>query len=160
MAHVDELVRRVVRYEGYAIPGHEREDVAQEVLLQLWLAVARPDFDHQQSFDAFIRAVACRRCIDWRRRRRAVVELKADPIDGARGPEETVSEVERLRIGRRVLARLSPACRELIRLHAAEERTYGEIGSMQRRSEGALRVQMHACLKAARAIRADIEGER
>ena len=160
MAHVEGMVRRVVRYEGYAIPWDEREDVAQEVLLQLWLAVARPDFDHEQSFEAFLRAIACRRCIDWRRRRRAMVELKPDLIDRGRGPEEMTSEVERLRIGRRVLARLSPACRELIRLHAAEEKTYGEIGSMLRRSEGALRVQMHACLKAARAIRAEFEGER
>ncbi len=161
MAHVEGVVKRVVRYEGYAIPGVERQDLAQDILLQLWQAVARPNFDHGRSFEAFIRSVACRRCIDWRRRRRPVVELKAEPPDSRRGPEEVTSEAERLRLGCRILARLGPACRELIRLHAVEGKTYGEIASMLGRSEGALRVQMHTCLKSAKAMRTEMdEGER
>jgi len=160
MERVETMVRQFVRFEGYGIPTNERDDLVQEVLLQIWQAVTRPQFDPAQSLDPFIRAVACRRCIDWRRRRRAMVDLVEEMPDERKGPEELTSESERLRVGCRVLARLSPSCRNLIRLHAVEGLTYARIAAILRRSEGALRVQMHGCLKSAQTIRAGIEGER
>ncbi len=149
-ARVQALVTRIVSFRGFFVPRHERPDVVQEVLLDLWDAVSRPGFNARDSFEAFARTVTYRRCTDWRRARRPTVTIESPIVDGARGPEAHALARERFLLGVRILGRLGQGCRELIRLHTTEGLTYSEIGARLGRSEGALRVQMHGCLDEAR----------
>ena len=75
---VETTVGRVVRFRGYRVPSEERHDLVQETLLETCQALARPGFAFSHGFEAFVRSIAYRRCVDWLRRRRA-----QDPIDPA-----------------------------------------------------------------------------
>ncbi len=153
---VAELVKRIVGFRGFFIPAAERQDVVQEVLLQLWDAAGRPGFDPRGSFEAFVRTIAYRRCIDWRRARRPLEPLDPALPDGLTGPEAQLLARERILLGSRVLALLKESCRELIKLHVTQRLTYAEIARRLHRSEGALRVQMVECLGEARKVLARI----
>ena len=50
------------------------------------------------------------------------------------------------------MARLKESCVQLMRLHKVQGLSYAEIGMQLKRSEGALRFQMHECLEEAREI--------
>lgn len=147
---VERLIARIVAFRGFGVFRPEREDLVQESLTQIWEAVALPGFDRGQSFEAFVRTVASRRCLDWRRVRRANVTLSPDLADQGKSPESALSERQRAALGRSLLAGLGEGCRELIRLHAIEDMTYGEIADRWGRTEGALRKQMSGCLARAR----------
>ncbi|HKQ61214.1 MAG TPA: sigma-70 family RNA polymerase sigma factor [Candidatus Polarisedimenticolaceae bacterium] len=147
---VSRLVGRIAAYPRFGVPRAEREDLVQETLAQLWQAIEAPEFDRRRSFEAFVRTIASRRCIDWRRVRRFNVEIPADMTAGGHTPESAALARERAAVGVQLLAALGERCRELIRLHALENLTYAEIGERWGRSEGALRVQMSQCLATAR----------
>ena len=142
----------MVRFRGYGIPVGDREDVVQETLLQIWEAVRQPQFDPSRKFESFVQTVAARRCIDRMRTRRTTVPLNPGLVHTATGPLGSLMRTERVELARKVLDSLKKACRELIRLHVAEKKTYGQIAEDLGRSEGALRVQMHQCIRDARKI--------
>jgi RNA polymerase sigma factor (sigma-70 family) len=146
----------VVGLRGYAIPRDHRADIVQEVMIELWERLDATGFAASRTFDAFVRSLAYWRCIDWMRRRRTEVPLDRSSPAGSVSPQERLLEEERRNLGRRVLGRLAPSCRELIRLHAGQGLTYRQIAGRLNRSEGALRVQMTECLKKAREILGDI----
>ena len=151
------LVGGAVRFHAYSIPRDERADLEQDVMLHLWRAVSAPGFSFVNHFDGLVRSIAYRRCVDWRRRRRAT-----EPVDDTVGrddpPDRELLANERLELGRRVLEAMRAPCRELFRLHAAEGLSYREISQMQGRTETALRTQMSACLREARTVLARIRG--
>ena len=150
-----ELVARIVAFRAYAVPPGDREDIVQEVMLQLWQAVEEPNFDLDRNFRGFIQVVAIRRCIDWTRTHKPTGGLPPHVAQREPGPLEQLVRDERIDVLREVLDRLGEGCRELIRLHVAEERTYGQIAELWGRSEGALRVQMFQCIRQARQILED-----
>ncbi len=152
LAQVERLAERVVSGQRFGLTAEDRRDVVQDTLLDLWTAVARPGFDGTRRFEPFVCSVACRRAIDRVRERRRTEPLGESAMASGDGPEARSLRADRLRLGREVLLRLGRACRELIHLHAVEQRTYAEIGRGAGRSEGALRVQMHGCLRQAREI--------
>jgi RNA polymerase sigma factor (sigma-70 family) len=152
LARAGMLISKVIRFRGYYIPPDDAEDVRQETLFQVLREMRRPKFDFQGSFDAFIRSVAHRRCVDWMRRHRMMEELPASIPSEAGDPDRPILERERIELGSRVLSLLREACRDLIRLHVGRKMTYSEIGQLQGRSAGALRVQMTQCLKDCRRI--------
>lgn len=160
LARVESLVSRVVRFRGYYIPPGERRDVVQEVLLQICQALTRPGLSFTENFEAFVRAIAHRRCVDWMRRHHGTEELAASMQSGADPPDRTLLERERQELGHLVLQQLPEGCRELIRLHAAENLPYSKIAELQGRSAGALRVQMYECMNEARGILERIRGGR
>jgi RNA polymerase sigma factor (sigma-70 family) len=146
------LVARIVAYRGFGFGRAEREDLVQEAMAQIWEAIGGGRFDTGRSFEAFVRTVATRRCIDGHRSRRATSELSPHLVSPEADPESALLARERAEVGRRLLSGLGDGCRELIRLHATEGLTYAEIGRRWQRSEGALRVQMSECLSRARRL--------
>ena len=73
-------------------------------------------------------------------------------------PQRTALRREQIEQAQAALARLPPACQELIRLHVGQSKSYAEIAETLGRSEGALRVQMHRCIRQAhRFLRAVLE---
>ena len=150
---IRERVRRVVGFRGYGIPPEDRVDLVQAILLQVWQAVKRPDFDYT-GFWGFVEIVTSRRCIDWRRTRKVGTGLErvlTTPDPGA-DPLGEALQREKAELAQAALARLPEDCRELIRLHAGRGKTYSEIAESLGKSEGALRVQMHRCIKRAHEI--------
>jgi RNA polymerase sigma factor (sigma-70 family) len=156
-------VASIVRFRAYFIPAGERADLEQDTLLHLWRAIGAPGFSFCNSFDGLVRSIAYRRCIDWRRTRRAISPLGCEPLDPAESADRRLLREESEDLGRRIIDRMRGPCRELFRLHAVEGLGYGEIAAIQGRSETALRTQMSACLKEARAALARLReagGER
>lgn len=146
-------VRRIVAFRGYGIPAEDQRDIEQRTMTELWQAVTRSGFEPTGLW-GFVEVVTSRRCIDWRRSCRPEIDLESvrEPADPGMGPLGSVLEREKLRRAEAVLAALPPSCRELIRLHAGEGRTYREIAKILGVSETALRVRMHRCIKRAQSM--------
>jgi RNA polymerase sigma factor (sigma-70 family) len=152
VAEIRRMVARIVRFHGYGVPPGDRDDVVQETLLQIWEAVRKPTFDSSRSFGSFVQTVAARRCIDRMRTHKTTVPLNPGLPHSTTGPLGNLMQKERVDLVREVFDRLKEACRELIRLHITEKKTYGQIAERLGRTEGALRVQMHQCIREARTI--------
>lgn len=152
VARVSRLVSAAVRARGFYIPAGERVEVIQAAIVHLWDAVTAMGGDEPRDFDAFVRAIAYRRCVDWMRRHRATEPVGLDTASPGPDPEATLLAGEEVRIGRFVLEALDVRCRELIRLHSEEERTFREIAESQGRLEKTVRNQMARCLGKAREL--------
>ncbi|MBI3448980.1 MAG: sigma-70 family RNA polymerase sigma factor [Acidobacteria bacterium] len=152
IAEVQSHAARIVRFKGYYVPETDRIEVVQEVMTQLWQAVAGKDLKLRESLFSLTETIACRRCVDWMRRHRSTEPLDAGHPDGRARPDEALLRKEREGLGRRVLQRMGAPCAELIRKVMDEGRAYTEIANEQGRSEHALRTKMWQCLKEAREI--------
>jgi RNA polymerase sigma-70 factor (ECF subfamily) len=143
-------VRRILTFRRLGIPREERRDLEQVIVVQLWEAVRRQGFEGA-GFWGLVETVAARRSIDWLRARRDEVDADALPEqpDPHHGPLRRVLDRERAERLEAILARLSPDCRELLRLHFMEGKPYAEIAAETGKSQGALRVQLHRCVKRA-----------
>lgn len=153
IARVEALVAQVVRFRGYYIPHDERPDVIQQAITDLWESVALPGVILNRSFSALVRTVAYRRCVDWMRRQRLSSQVEPPKPDPPELPDQFLLAKEQSELGRWILSHLGEKCQELLRLYTVEDRTYRDIAQLLGRSEGALRVQMHECLKRARRMR-------
>lgn len=153
------IVGRVIALKGYYVPAGERADLRQETLFQAWREVRKAGAAFEGRFEAFLRAIAHRRCIDWVRTHRKTEAFPEDGADSAASPEDAARSRERRTLGAQVIARLRAPCRELFRLHAGENLSYREIAAREGRTEGALRVQMSTCLKEARRLLARLRGQ-
>jgi len=156
--HLEALVLQVVRFRGYYVPPQESGDLVQQVLLDVCRALGRPGFSLAQGLPAFARSVAHRRCVDWLRRHHAHDPIDPHLPDAGGRPDDKVAEAERRRLALEILSRLSGPCRDLIRMRLESRLSYGEIARTVGRSEGALRFQMHECLKHARKAAALLGG--
>lgn len=148
-------VRRILTFRRLGIDPSSLPDLEQQVMTEVWRAALKPGFDPAAGFWGFVETVTARRCIDQLRTARPTDELPESVRDARESPLEELLADERLRLARRVLAQLPAPCRELIELHTARRLTYREIAPILGRSEGALRVQMHRCVEAARRRLAD-----
>lgn len=147
---VRERVCKILAYRGLGIPEGERDDVEQEIMMQVWQAVNRPDFDASAGFWGFVEVVTARRCIDWVRGHRARLPLRPTLRDRRKGPFQRTLDGERVRLVAAAVAELDPPCRELISLHLDQGRSYRQLSKILGKSEGALRVQMYRCIRSAR----------
>ena len=152
IADIRNYARRVVYAKGYFVPIAEREDIVQEILLNVFRAASVPGFRLQHGVNAFVRVLAHRRCVDWVRLHRRDDSPARSITPHAGGPEEDVLKRERLQIAGRVLETLPPGCRKLIVQRFVEGRSYTEISHIQGRSEHALRNQLYKCLQKARQL--------
>jgi RNA polymerase sigma-70 factor (ECF subfamily) len=139
-------VRLFLASRAFAVPAEARRDLEQEVVIEVWRAVRRPEFDAERELGGFVRVVAARRAIDWLRGRPPEDEAKTEIEDAAPGPFEVTASRERRERAARALDLLGPACRELVRLQAGEGWSYRRLAAHYGRTEGALRVQMHRCV--------------
>lgn len=140
----------IVATRGYGIPAEDRRDLQQEIMAQLWQAVRRPGFDAGERFRGFVEVVASRRCVDWYRARKPIVELKPDLVDKKADAASGARRAERRRLVHEVVAGLPEACRDLIALRFRQELSYREIAARLGASEGTIRVRLHRCIGKAR----------
>lgn len=145
-------IRDLIRYKGYGIPPAEYDDLVQETLAGVWRAAAAPGFTLRVGLQAFVRQVALARCVDWLRRRRPTEEL--DPALPAGGPnpyDDLLAADRRARV-RWALLQLDRGCREIMRLHFVEERSYAQIALRLGRAEATMRVRMFQCIRRVRRL--------
>ena len=146
-------VRSILAFKGLGIPTHDRDDLEQGIVTEVWQAVERPGFDFEAGFWGFVEVVASRRCIDWlRAQKREPSRLALDLRDERRGPFERALNGERAKIASDILQALEPDCRKLIVMRLHENVPYREIAKTLGKSEGALRIQVHRCIGNAREI--------
>jgi RNA polymerase sigma factor (sigma-70 family) len=145
------LVGKAVRYRGHTIPFDERPDVIQDAIVALVAAVKGRSFADDDAFNGFVRMVAYRRCIDWTRQ--AMRKARLDPpVREVVEAEKRLHAKDRRKLAVEILAQLKRPCRELLSLRIGRGLTYDQMAQLLGRSEGALRTQVHYCLKKARAI--------
>lgn len=144
-------------HRASGLSAAEREELEQEIVVQLWQAANRSGFDLDRDLQGLIHAVTGRRLIDHWRTRRDERPHPAEPTSEEAGPFDRVLLAERRRLLAEVVARLGPGCRELLRQVVGERRTYAEVALRTGRKPGALRVQMHRCVRRARDLLGEIE---
>lgn len=153
VSHVRERVRRILSYRRIGIPDQARDDLEQEIMTELWQAVNRSSFDFTSGFWGFVEVVTSRRCIDWRRsNRRESLPLVGSFRDAGKSPVERLLDGERSEIALQILQALDPTCRRLITMRLREGLSYREVAKTLGKSEGAVRVQMHRCIRSAQQI--------
>ena len=102
----------------------DREDLEQDILLQLWRS--RASFDSRSAFSTWMYRVALNTAITFRRRQRPTEPLTREPqIPGQQA--ERAELAEELRELYRAIAQLSAVEKALILLWL-DERSYEEIG--------------------------------
>lgn len=142
----------VVRSPRYGIAPADRADLIQETLRQAWQQMSEPDFRIDHSVRALIHRIAMARCVDWLRRRRVQVEVQEDLLREFPDPTERMEQEQLLDRLQRALQGIKPFCRDLIRQHFHERRTYPEIAAATGRNASTLRVHMFNCLKVLRSL--------
>ena len=158
VASASATVSKVVQFRGYFIPHDERPDVIQEAMLDVIKAVKASGFSSDVEFCGFIRMVTHRRCVDWLRKKKNRERINPMVL-AAFDPDQMLLAKERQELGTAVVSQLKEKCRTLFALHAGLGLTYGEIGELLGRTEGALRTQAYECLKEARVILGRLSGE-
>jgi RNA polymerase sigma factor (sigma-70 family) len=156
---VRQRVRRILAFKGLRIPRQDRDDLEQEILAALWQAIKRSDFDFGAGFWGFVEVVTSRRCIDWLRAKKETYSIEENLRDTGKSPVERVLEDERAKIASQVLGALDPQCRKIVSMRLHEGMPYRQIARSLRKSEGAVRVQMYRCIRAARDILNRIDPE-
>lgn len=128
------IVRKVAA--AYAADGSEREDLIQEIGLQLWRAW--PKYDAGRPFSTWMYRIALNVGISFLRSRsrgrasvRSLDELPVEPSEKHRHDPELE---EGIRVIRRALSELQPLDRALLILHF-DDRSHREIGEVLGLSE-------------------------
>jgi len=146
------LARQVAATHAYAMPAPDREDVAQEVVLQVYRALTARGFTLRGGLEPLVRAVAHRRCVDWMRRGRRMRPLGVDPPSRETAPDDVAARHEEALAGAEVIRRLSEPCREVLRLRIAHGLSHSAVAERLGRSEGGVRNLLSKCLHEARRL--------
>jgi RNA polymerase sigma-70 factor, ECF subfamily len=143
------IVLKVAR--AYTLTAEEREDLAQEILLQLWRSL--PQFQGRASASTWVYRVALNTALGWHRkegRRRARQQPLFEPEDL---PFAGMNSAEQLH-QREVVERLYAAIRQLPKAEAAlvllylEDLSYREIAGVLSVSESNVGVKLNRAKKA------------
>jgi len=148
----------VVRSPRYGVAPGDRADLVQETLRLTFEQVSAPDFRVDHSLRALVHRIAMARCVDWLRRRRVQVEVEDDLLREFPDPTARLEQAQLLDRLQAALQRIKPFCRDLIRWHFHEQRTYPEIAASTGRNPSTLRVHMFNCLKVLRSLMGRAEG--
>lgn len=151
IANVARLARYMVSEHGYYVPRDEQDDVVQEILVHVYRVVVAPDFEIEHGFEALVRSVAHRRCVDWLRRHRPAEPLRGEARSFST-PESEALRREKRQVVARVLRSLSRSCLEVLRLRLSQGLSYRDIAERLGRTEGGVRSQMYKCLRRASEI--------
>lgn len=142
-------VGKILAHGALQIPPQDRDDLAQEVMTEIWQAVNRSRFDFSSGFWGFVEVVTARRCIDWLRSRKEQVPIPDGLGSPAPGPLKRALARERSGMASEVLAALHPRCQQLVSLRLRDELSYKEIAEVTGTSEGTARVQFYRCIRGA-----------
>jgi RNA polymerase sigma factor (sigma-70 family) len=147
------ITQAAVAFRGFYVPPQDRVDLVQESMMQLLRHLSDPERPRPRSFEAFVRALAYRRCVDWMRAMPRGREPLGETLPAAEDSAEgELLSTEKRRLGRRALALLSESCRDLIRRYAAEEASFRQIAEEDGRLEKTVRNQLYKCLDRARVL--------
>ncbi|GLQ87957.1 RNA polymerase sigma factor [Dyella flagellata] len=112
----------------YASHPEDRNDLRQEICVQLWRSFA--SFDARRaSFSTWMYRVALNVAISYKRRLRPEESLEPEQLDTLEGAAGIAEPDERLAALHRFIAQLDPLNRALILLYL-EDRDYGEMAQI------------------------------
>ena len=146
-------VMKVAR--AYALTSEERQDLAQEILLQAWRSL--PNFQNKASPATWFYRVALHTAMNWHRkdkprrsRQRPLLEVQTVETEGADGAEQAQQRetVERLY---RAIHRLPKADAALVLLYL-DELSYREMADVLGISESNVGVKLNRAKKALSAL--------
>jgi RNA polymerase sigma-70 factor, ECF subfamily len=136
--HRDRIYRIALRMLGNS---HDAEDIAQDVVIQLWTALT--GFTGASSFTTWLYRVVVNRCLNHLRKRRdARPVLDADPVPTP-GAEDTAIARQRAAAIMHAVAALPTDLRTVLVLHAMEGLSYREVAAITNLSETTVRGRLH-----------------
>ena len=136
--HRDRIYRIALRMLG---DRHDAEDIAQDVMIQVWTALA--GFTGSSSFTTWLYRIVVNRCLNQLRGRRwtrPVLEGDPQPVAGA---EDMVIARQRAGAAMEAIAALPSDQRAVIVLHQLEGLSYREVAAVVNISEDAVRGRLH-----------------
>jgi RNA polymerase sigma-70 factor (ECF subfamily) len=132
---------RVYRYV-YSKVGNapEAEDLTAQVFYDA--LVALPGYRPRNRFSGWLFTIAYRRCADYHRQ--PIPEVLSETVSSGvcHDPAEIAMEKESFARLEQLLGELDEESHELLRLHYAAGLTYGEMGEVLGRREGAIKMAM------------------
>jgi RNA polymerase sigma-70 factor (ECF subfamily) len=153
---VHRLARRYCRARLARMPGgeHSADDVAQEVCIAVFSALARYR-DEGRPFEAFVYRVAANKVADAQRAayRTAIPHAELpDVTETSDGPEQLMERADDAHRLRDLLSILPDTMRELLILRVAVGLSAEETGRALGMSAGAVRVAQHRAMQKLRAV--------
>lgn len=126
----------------------EALDAFQDVLVDLWQALATFRFEGEVPFYRFVFTIAKRRVIrSWKQKRDV-------PLDEVEEPEDStfVAQAELTVVVQRALTKLGPPESDILALRHWSGYSFGEISSLLHMQETTVRVRHHRALEKLRSI--------
>lgn len=120
---------------------HDAEDVTQDVVIQMWIALA--GFAGASSFSTWLYRIVVNRCLNHLRRRRWTRPVLDEDPPPAAGAEDTVIARQRARATMEAVAALPADQRAVFVLHQLEGLSYREVAAVVNVSEDAVRGRLH-----------------
>ena len=145
----EEFVRQVQANQGiiqkicglYGQTQPDREDLFQEIIVQLWKAV--PKFQEQSRFSTWLYRVALNTAIsDFRKKRRALPVIQTEVASLEIESELIDDKDERLKTLYAAISRLQEIDKAIVMLYL-EDKSYEEMEDILGISAGNLRVKMN-----------------
>jgi RNA polymerase sigma-70 factor, ECF subfamily len=136
--HRDRIYRIALRMLGSA---DDAEDVAQDVAIQLWTALA--GFAGSSTFTTWLYRIVVNRCLNHLRGRRHTRPILDADAPAAPGAEETVIAGQRAAATARAIAALPPDLRAVLVLHQLEGLSYREVAAITNLTESTVRGRLH-----------------
>lgn len=160
-----EEIRSWIRLAGSSYRsrlGSELEDMEQEILVDLTVALRAGKFDGRSSFKTYVRAFATHKCIDKIRSlsRRQWVDVEDLELQStAPSALEELSRRDVRRLAQEVMESLGEECRDLWRM-LEEGMRYQEMAERTGVASGTLRVRVLRCRQKATKLREKILARR
>ena len=132
------LIHKVCRM--YAYTSADRDDLFQEIVIQLWNAY--PKFKGESKFSTWLYSVALNTAISGLRKKKNFIEsrepaqLPEQSIDENAGQEENLLQLHK------AISQLNSVEKAIVMLYM-EDRTYAEMEEVLGMSQGNLRVKMN-----------------
>ncbi len=120
---------------------HDAEDVAQDVVIQLWTALA--GFAGESSFTTWLYRIVVNRCLTTVRRRKPTRPILESDTPVEAGADEQVLARDRARAVKAAVAALPDDQRAVLVLHQFEGLTYQEVATILHLSEPTVRGRLH-----------------
>ena len=137
MRGCEDLIHKVCRV--YSSDPHDRQDLFQEILLQLWKGYGT--FRGEAKISTWVYRIAINTSLTHQRKNRSVVVLGEDMID-VKLPVNTEAYEEHYAEMYRAITHLNETEKAIVMLFL-EDKSYEEMESILGISQGALRVKMH-----------------
>jgi RNA polymerase sigma-70 factor, ECF subfamily len=145
---IERWVQDFVRYKPWRIPSDDQDDIVQESLAGVWIAVSRNDFQLRHRLKTFVLAIAAHKCANW------VKKLKSSPgpldpahdiVDPAPTPDEHVGREIEIAWLMAAIQRLGPRSQEVICVKYLRlgRRTNREIAKMLGIPPGTVAWRLH-----------------